>query len=157
VAIIDQKGRLFGKINVLDLAILLVILAVAGLFGYKSLTKTAPAGITKVVEAQFLLNQVSKPTVDFLRPGVQVFDSKSNAYMGKITAAESKPALIINGGREFISEYKLDLTITVEGEGRVTPNGTSMGGIDLKGGRLYELRTAEWAFQPVLVSVPKVE
>ncbi|MDF2627195.1 MAG: hypothetical protein K0R39_1026 [Symbiobacteriaceae bacterium] len=156
MTIIDQKGRLFGKVNLLDLVVVLAVVAVAGRFGYKAMTKeaAAPAGETKTVQVKFYLPNVTQPTVAFLRPGVEVYDSKSNAHMGKIVAAETKPTMIVGPEKEYESKTRVDLTITVEGTGRVTSNGSSLGGIELRGGRLFELKTPEWAFQPVLIDLP---
>ena len=156
MAIIDQKGRLFGKVNLLDLVVVLAVVAVAGRFGYKAVTKeaAAPAGETKTIQVKFLLPSVTQPSVAFLRPGVDVYDSKSNAHMGKIVEATTKPSIITGPEKEYESSTKVDLMITVEGTGRVTTNGSSLGGIELRGGRLFELKTPEWAFQPVLVELP---
>lgn len=149
MAVIDQKGRLFGKINLLDLVILLVVLAVAGRFGYgKLVKKEAVTAGTKTVEVQFLFAAVRQPSIDQLKvttPPTKVYESKSGAYLGEIVAVSTKPATITGEGAEYTSAFKYDHTVTIRGAGIVSENGLSLGGLEMKVGRGQDLRTATWA------------
>lgn len=42
--IIDEKGKLFGKLNIIDLIAILLIIAVAGLLGYKLMSNSSGFG-----------------------------------------------------------------------------------------------------------------
>ena len=37
--IIDKKGKLFGKINIIDLLLIIILVAAIGIFGYKYISK----------------------------------------------------------------------------------------------------------------------
>lgn len=152
MAILDDKGRLFGKINLLDLVIVLAILAVVGRFAYQRLLGPgiAPVGENKVIQVTIKLPEVQQPTISELVEGVDIYDSKSNAYLGKVKAVKKEPALIVRQGsdgktHETRSDLLFDLYVTVEGPGYVSPNGVTMAGIEMKVGRTNQLKTAGWA------------
>ena len=47
--IIDEKGRLFGKINLIDLLVLVLVVAVVLAVGWKLVGKKAAASIKKTL------------------------------------------------------------------------------------------------------------
>lgn len=151
---IDQKGRLFGKVNLLDLVVVLAVLAVAGRFGLQQFTGATPAptGQDQPMEIIVKLPVVSQPTVDALPVGTEIYESKSNTYMGRIVAATAEPALVVTRGDDgFVYEQpstrSFDYYITIAGPGRVAPNAIMMAGLEMKIGRMNYLRTALWAGQ----------
>jgi len=149
--VIDNKGRLFGKINLLDLVVLLGILAVAGRFAYGALAgqEAAPAGQDQTIEMTFRVPAVTQWTVDAIKVGDDVFDSKSNTWMGKIVAVDAEPALIAwevaDGIVSYESDTHFDLYVTIRGPARVSPNGITMSGIEVKVGRSIQFKSAYWA------------
>jgi hypothetical protein len=154
VTIVDDKGRLFGKINLLDLAIILVVLAVAGYLGYKMLGKgqAAPATAGEDIEVTFKLSMVEEATIKALPVGAQIRENQSAAkpVLGKVVAVQQKPTMITVMGPEgktmgqTEAKDKFDYYITVRGPGRETADSVSMGGIDMKVGRTYFLISKLW-------------
>lgn len=144
---IDDHGRVFGKVNLVDLAVLLAIAALAVRFGYGAVLRRVEAStaVPQVMEATFLVSEVRQPTIEMLKPGVKLYDSKSNAYLGEIVAVRAEPSTLVGPGGEFKSATRSDLFVTVTGSGRVTPNGVTLGGLELKVGRSLSLKTALWA------------
>jgi hypothetical protein len=131
MAIIDQKGRLFGLINLLDLVVLLAVLGAAGLFGYKTFFENeAPVG-NQTVQVQFQVDRVRQPTINELQVGAVVFDGKSGAQLGKIVAVETLPAQVLGGDGEYTAKNWFDHRFTVEGIGIRSDAGTSLGGVTL--------------------------
>lgn len=164
MAIVDGKGRLFGKINLLDLVVVLAVVAVAGRFGYQQYRagQIAPTGEDKVIEMTFVLPTVEQFTIDALQEGEEVYDSKSNAYMGKVVRFEKRPAVVVREGPdgrmyEAESQYKFDYYVTIAGPGRVSPNGVTMGGIEVKVGRQNQFKSAFWAGQGTTVAFPNLD
>ena len=47
--IIDEKGRLFGKINLIDLLVIVLVVAVVAAVGWKLVGKKAAASITEAL------------------------------------------------------------------------------------------------------------
>jgi len=152
VAIVDEKGRLFGKVNLLDLVVVLAILAVVGRFGYRNYMgkQVAPAGEDKQIEVTMKFAAIQQPTIDFVPVGTQIYDSKSGGYLGKVVAVRSQPAIVFllsEDGRmyETPSKERLDFYMVVAGRGRVSPNGVTLGDFEMKIGRTNYVKSPLWA------------
>lgn len=152
MAMIDEKGRLFGKVNLLDLVVVLAIVAVVGRFGLKAAMgrEAAPVGEDKAIQVTLRFGAVAQPTVDYVKPGLELFDSKSNTYMGKVVRVSTKPAVVVTNsedGRvyEHLSKDRFDHYVVVEGPGRVAPNGVTLNGLEIKIGRTNFVKAQLWA------------
>ena len=64
--IIDEKGKLFGKINIIDLIIVLVIFALSAATFIKFRTSDAYMSKDTIIEYTLLVENVRTPTVDAL-------------------------------------------------------------------------------------------
>jgi len=164
VSIVDGKGRLFGRINLLDLVVLLALLAVAGRFVYQQMNagELAPAGEDRIIEMTIMLPSVEMFTMNALREGAAIYDSKSNTYMGEVVRVDARPAVVVREGPdgrryETESQYKYDYFVTISGPGRVSPNGITMGGIEVKVGRVNQYKSAYWAGEGITVAFPNLD
>ncbi len=149
--IVDEKGRLFGKVNVLDLIVVLLILAVAGRFGLRQFwaVDAAPDGEEKEIEIVVRLQAVAQPTIDFLPVGTELTDSRNNAKVGKIVAVRIEPALVVSQGDdgrviETRSSDRFDYYLTVRGKAWSTANQLTMVNFDVKIGKLNYYKTRLW-------------
>jgi hypothetical protein len=158
VAIVDKKGRLFGLINLLDLVIIIAIVAVAGRFGYKAIMKNrvAAEGTSQKVQVTFALQAVKDPTIKGAQPGMEVYDRKSGTLIGTIVAVKDQPAVVVGPDGEFQSKYAFDHFITVEGNGRVTSNGTTVSNLVMKNGMGYLLETPGWSGNATVWQTPEL-
>lgn len=152
MAIVDEKGRLFGKVNLLDLVVVLAIVAVAGRFGYKHYMgkQAAPTGEEKQIEVTMKFAAVQQPTLDSLPVGTDIYDSKSGGYLGKVVDVRSQPAVVFTVGDdgrmyELPSKDRLDFFVVVAGGGRVSPNMITLGDFEMKIGRTNYLKSRLWA------------
>lgn len=152
MAVLDNKGRLFGKFNLLDLAVVLVVLAVVARFGYQAYQgrQVAPVGNEREISVVMRFASVAEATTKWVKVGDEMYDSKSRTYLGKVTAVRSEPALVVvtsEDGRsyEHLSKHRFDFYVTVTGPGRVSPNGVTMGGFEMVIGRTNYVRTALWS------------
>ena len=111
--LIDEKGKLFGKINVIDFLVLLFFLGLSPMFyfGYKIFNKkppqNTPAPIVPIVEApktfietelNFILNKLEPETAKLISKGDQEVNEK-----GEVIAE------IISLGRAIPVAYEIDL------------------------------------------------
>lgn len=147
MAILDDKGRLFGKINLLDLAVVLVVLAAVGYlgYGYMNPETTMPAGEDKKIQVTFMVPQVKQPTIDQLQVGTVVTESKTARTMGKIVAVKTVPAKVTGPAGEYESKFAFDHYVTVEGNGRVVPDGVTMlNGLEMWVGGQNFMVAGEW-------------
>jgi hypothetical protein len=122
--IIDDKGRLFKKINLIDLLIILIIVA-AGILVFNKfgrakvvtpLAKQEPVAITFIIES---LPEYAADNVEINDP---VIDRVTSAYLGKVVSVEKKPDRSYapdQDGRYVRSskEGYCSLEFTVEGTG----------------------------------------
>jgi len=95
--IIDSKGKLFGKISIIDiLIILVVIIAVAGI-GYKFTRPNVGNSVfTKQedIQIKFQLDEVQDFIVNAIKVGDPVRESVQNASFGKVSDIKTGDAII---------------------------------------------------------------
>lgn len=90
--LIDEKGRLFGAFNIVDICIIIFVAAVAFvgyLFLSNTITKSAP---TQNVRITMELKNVEKELCDAIEVDKTVFDRVGNQKFGILTDARIKPA-----------------------------------------------------------------
>lgn len=157
MSVIDHKGRLFGKINLLDLVVVVAVLAVAGRYGYKHFmpNQTRTTGQDTTVEITVKLAKVSPETAATIRKGDPVVDGTSNVRLGAVSKVEVKPATIVEGGNEFISKYYSDVYVTIAGPGHLAPTGVTLGGAQQWEGAQLNLRSDWWKSSGYIVGVPR--
>jgi hypothetical protein len=148
VAIVDKKGRLFGLINLLDLIVILLVVGVAGLFTYRHFHKAGTAAVEgrdQTIEVEFRVPDVSQFTAAALPVGTPVLESKTGTPLGTITAVRSEPVMLTGADKEYPSEKRINFYFTVRGTGRVTVNGDSLAGIEVRVGKSNFIRTKLYA------------
>lgn len=150
MAIVDQKGRLFGKVNLLDLVVVLAVVAVASRFGYKSWVgrNAVPVGEDKTIEVTMKFAGVAQATVDTVKEGMQIFDSKTNNLLGTVveTRAEDITTMTMTDeGRIQVNKDRFDYYVIVRGPGRDTPNSVTMNALEMKIGRMNFVKNKLWA------------
>ncbi len=118
---IDEKGKLFGKISVIDFLVILVFLAViAGtaykLFGSDELSVTKNDTFTTVVR----IDGVKAFYLDALHTGEAVYEL-NGGKIGTVTKIETQPyQAIFSGDKEgayltYENRYTIFLTLATEG------------------------------------------
>lgn len=134
--IIDRKGRLFGKVSLLDVLIVAVVAAVA-VIGYQMLfgnqtTSTGEEG-RKTIRYTVEMREVRATILDMPEEGGAAFNSSRNYHIGNIHSWRSEPyqEAVPNydeGTYEWVErsdEYLLYLTI--EAQAVVSDFGISVG------------------------------
>ena len=136
--VIDEKGRLFGKVSLIDIFVvlfaLLMVFAVYLRF-FSNETTSVRAG-TDTFGYTVKVEGVRQWPVDGFHVGDKMWDTDHDTYIGTITSVRSEPA-----AREFEMadgtlkvgerEGRYDVYITVEAEGLIS------------NGRYYASRTYE--------------
>jgi hypothetical protein len=117
--IIDENGRLFGKIRVLDVLVILVVLVLAAA-AYRKLNviedtttsvKTIPTTYTVIVK------NVRQTTADMYRAGDRLYN-EAGIPLGVVAAVSTAPGTtvsITNDGTYVVApvEGRVDMTVTV--------------------------------------------
>ena len=92
--LLDEKGRLFGKISIIDIGVLLLIVALLGGVYYKffMVDKNNSAAKFDTIEYKVLVEEVRQQSVDAIEIGADIYDVKTDSPMGKIVSKEVLPA-----------------------------------------------------------------
>ncbi|RJQ24500.1 MAG: DUF4330 domain-containing protein [Peptococcaceae bacterium] len=145
--LIDDRGRLFGLINIIDLFVVLIVLGVV----WGLLTRTAVlerlnrSYAEKPVEILFLVENVRQYTVDAIQPGEVVRELRSDETVGTIRTVEVRdykekvPDLEGNWHMSPVPGKK-ELFITVEGRLKEYNGAFRVGQSDIKVGSKVTLK-----------------
>lgn len=129
--IIDRNGRLFGKISVIDVLVILVVLVLAAALYFKEhQAHTGTSVVEQPITFQIRAQGVNDYVVDAIRVGDGVYDSvyaSGGRALGQITDIQvertpgMKLKLDISGGVSGLVEAEgtVDLLITVQGQGLI--------------------------------------
>jgi hypothetical protein len=134
VKILDEKSRLFGIINPVDLllviAVIAVVLIVASvLFPSVSPTKSAPKDVVRIT---VLVGGIRAYVPGSIKVGDPV-NRKTGGKMGKVVAIDAVPATFeeptaVGTLKKATSQIFTDLYITVEGTGQINPGASAFMG-----------------------------
>ncbi|OFW61266.1 MAG: hypothetical protein A2133_11305 [Actinobacteria bacterium RBG_16_64_13] len=155
---LDERGRIFGKVNVVDLLVLLVILAVVA-FAVVRMTggssKPIPVRVTYTVE------EVRKATVDALvdalETGSTVRDD-GGTVLGEVVEVVPTPTVKEVPTPEgqlkaFASPVFSDVDIVVLGEGRMSGSTVRIGSVPIRVGKKATLVGTGFEVQTVIMHV----
>ena len=83
--IIDKDGKVFGKINIIDLSIIFifVVLIFGSVFRFKSNIFSKNNDV-KLIYYHVKIRDVKKSSIKFYKPGLKVYDSNTKNYLGVI-------------------------------------------------------------------------
>jgi hypothetical protein len=120
----DKKGKLFGRLNIIDfIALVVIILLIAG-FSYKFIFSAARgvANNPDLLQYKVSITDVRNYSVDALNINDKMYDAKTDTYMGIITGKEVKPYrdyITKTDGNVVLAEkpqrYEVLLTLEVPG------------------------------------------
>lgn len=124
--IIDEKGKFFGKINIIDLLIVVVIFALAIATFVKFRTSDAYMSKDTVIEYTLLVENVRMPTVDAINDKKDgIIDYETKKEIGDIVDTEisgaSELELMTDGTyKEVKFKDKYDVLLTLRTKGTET-------------------------------------
>lgn len=160
MALIDKKGRLFGKINIVDMIIVLAILLLAGgvYFVFFGGSDKQVLETSKVVY-DFEITNVNKDFVDAITPGDPIRDSVRGNELGTVTNKTSRNATMLNedliNGRYIIADVPdaYDVVITIEADANITPANIIVGGAEVKVGKKFFIKGKGYANQGFVTKI----
>ncbi|WP_048600533.1 DUF4330 domain-containing protein [Rubeoparvulum massiliense] len=159
--LIDEKGKLFGLVNIVDLLIVVVVLGLAAGVYYK-VTQSNRVVETVPVTLTLLAEEIRQPTVDAIAIGDDAYDWESNGYFGKVVDKQVTPAIAYvetADGRVVKAEIpdKYNLTVTIEGSGVYQSRGVVIGGRDWKVGNTLVLKTQKSSVKTTVIGLVQPE
>ncbi len=120
--IIDERGKLFGIINIIDLFILLfgaLVIAIVVMFFSAN---SAMDGVVKQTKITIEVTAIEKDLCDVMRPHKNIFDRIQNKSLGRLVDVEIEPSeeynISIETGEHVKSNVpdRYDAILTIEAE-----------------------------------------
>lgn len=161
--LVDDRGRLFGLVNLVDLVVVLVVLALVGAGVYKVMAvRAGPVRQTRTVELTLLAAEVRSATVDVVREGVQVWEHDSSLPFGTVTAVQVLPATkhtATADGRWILAEIpeRYDLLVTLRVPALVSETAITIGRMETRIGTRVTIKTAYFALETRVVGIKIVD
>ncbi len=127
--IVNKDGKLFGKISIVDIAVLLVIvLLVVGLvskFGGKT---SLNLSTNEKIQCTLLVKNVRMFSVEALQKGGELYDKTTKEYIGDITEVNYVPGEatvnMADGSFAVVPvEGRYNVYVTVEFSGKISDKG----------------------------------
>ena len=139
--IIDNNGRLFGKISVIDVVVIAVVCVMAAALYLKTntMTHTSTVSNDQSITYQLYARGVAESVQDVLRENDKVFDEDrgNSGCLGEIRGIEILPGTEMisfdDGTVDIVpSEGTVDILLTIEGKGLINGKNYSLN-------RVYDL------------------
>ena len=118
-----KDGKLFGKLNLIDLVtILVVLLLIAGAILKFGVLQKDAQGAKETFQFTILVEGIRNFTIENLKVGDKLYDSVTKECIGTITAVESKPATVASTRADgsyvmATMDDRYDVTIHLETQG----------------------------------------
>jgi hypothetical protein len=150
VGLLDKKGRLFGKVSIVDLAIVLVLIASGLWFAYAKFGRNLESEIAArqvPVEYTIIVSGVRPTTAEALQKGGKVFEFKTGAEIGTIKSVTTEPGdmwSMSSDGKWTRVEGKVDAFVTVTSTAREGDNVVTINGVEARVGTSIGF-TTKWA------------
>ncbi len=157
--LIDEKGKVFGKLNLLDLCFLIILVIAmigAGIYfvrGNQTTEGTIPLTYTLEIQNR------DAAYFEHVKVGEQVTDGVTKAYMGKIVGFSKQPSQVITqaDGELLLShpEGRFDGYVVIEADAKVSYPNIMIGDetATLKIGKSLALRSESLAMRGYVVSM----
>ncbi len=155
MAFIDNRGRLFGWMNLVDLLVVLVLIALVA-FAYVRFV--AGTGDEETLITTFRVEQVREPTILEIEVGDEVRD-ETGTVLGTVRQTEDYPTKVefLNEqtGEPVVVESNLyfDIDFAVEGQGQVSQSQYAIGSIPLEVGRQLVVKGPGFSVRAAIIDI----
>lgn len=154
---VDNKGKLFGLINIIDLAVVLVVALI--IFGGAKRMKSKPVIVNETTKARitYEVSEVRTPTVENLVEGDFLQHYDRGGLIGDIVEVTSEPykeKLDYNG--EWINAEvpgKYNAYVVVEADINNSPEFIVVGGEQTRIGGQYRMKNKRVAFFGTVIDI----
>ncbi len=152
---LDDKGRIFGKISIIDFLVIVVLVAAAVWFGYSMFGKNLQSDVAErqqETEIIVVITGIRTTTAEAISKGGKIFEFKTGACIGEIVEVQTEPAgiwLVEGDGRWVKTESRdrVDAFVKIRGTVRIGENVITMNGVEIRVGGSLNLKTKFAAFQ----------
>jgi len=161
--LLDEKGRIFGIINIVDLAVLLVIVLLAGAIGYRLLgsdDNTPQANVNKYL-ITVKCPQAPETAINYIKEGDMLYyDNVGSLNYTSVVKAEAEPAqveIITADGQIKMAQHPTLKDIYITFEFRTTSNDVLMlGGVyQMNVGKKFFFKTTRVELEAIVMDIIK--
>ncbi len=123
---IDEKGRIFGKISIFDLALVLLIVFAVFAVGIKKEATSQTSGSDKTITYDVTVKNIRDVSVQAIYQNMESFsDSETGKALGEVLDVKKENAKVkslMQDGTYDLAEYenKYDVTVTLKTTGTET-------------------------------------
>lgn len=161
---IDSKGRIFGKINIIDLFIVAVVCTTVGFIGLKFLSPKAILSVAQQddVIVKFYTEGINDFVAEALNIGDVVTDEGRNVSLGKIIDLQFGDGYMYVPDSDGVlkaskKENYTEIEITSELKGQLFENGVIIDGNKYGVGHLFVIRAGKAKIQVNISDIIKKE
>ncbi|WP_194174818.1 DUF4330 domain-containing protein [Desulfofundulus thermobenzoicus] len=161
---IDEKGRFFGVLNIIDLLIILLVLgAIAGIFAKTSVLKRINRNFTEVpARMQLIVENVRQTTADAVKPGDIIKEVRSGEQLGvvkEVKVEDYKEKAADSQGNWHMSPVpdKKTIFITLEGNLKSYNNEFRAGQTDIKIGSKVNVKSNMYTFEGYILKIETIK
>lgn len=169
--ILDSKGRLFGKVSILDLgAVLIILMVIVGIFFFPGTTRGSVAQIGNVISKPVELEAIAvglkgRNLEEMLKVGDKTNLIIRNQPYGEVTIKSvdilsRKIVIPMSDGTGKVIEdpreeeaFSKNVLLVLEGQGRITDDGPVLGNIKVKIGNTVELEGRNYNFNASVINI----
>ena len=123
--IIDRNGRLFGKISVIDVIVILAVIVMAAAIYVKTHKPQTGSNVaTTTIVYQMSVENQPEYMLDAIQVGDQIYDKErsTGGSLGTITDIQ-----VSDGTYEIVpAQGRYNLLLTIEGQGLIDENGNCL-------------------------------
>ncbi len=145
---LDKKGNVFGKFNIIDVCVIIVLIAAAIGISARFMSSAAKNAREKVKFSYVVeIDGVRQYTVDALGKKGKVIDLKGKSEIGEIKSVKAQPMKtqsFMSDGRMVFAEVpeKYTVLVEIEGEGKESDNSYFVGNdVELSVGSTMSMTT----------------
>jgi hypothetical protein len=159
--IINEKGKLFGLINVIDLFLLLFVVC-AGVFVAKPLLgqeMAAPVVVdTQDIYITYFISNIRDVSVNAINEGDQVFDINSADSFGTVMDKVVEPATIMTTDADGNVQYSIipdryNMYVTIHSQGQIKENEIMVNRNSMKIGYMQLVDLKNIRFQGIIFGI----
>ena len=156
---IDKKGKLFGKINIIDLLFLIIL--IVAVVGGVSRFKKSPISVESTSKGKMtlLVDKVRMVSAESITEGQDLYSSDKGTYLGKIVGKTVKP---YEDAVEYEDHWvnapvpdKYVVYVDVEVDIKESDKAYAVGSEEIRIGNDYRVKTKTSAFTGICVGINK--
>ena len=94
MGILDNRGRLFGKLNVIDALVVILIIGLIAAAGYRFTASGMTRAADSTVRYTIMIEGVREFTIPYYQIGLRAFDARNGEFIGHIVGVRYEPLTV---------------------------------------------------------------